>query len=232
MRKFLVVFLILLVVVVVGGDIALRGFAERMVAERVAQQMQTSEQPDVAIGGWAFLPQALGGTYSEITITAGTATVRGVTLEQIEATATEVDAPLSDLVNEPSVVAGQVEGSFVVPYSYFNPHLPEGVTITTENGEPRITGELAIPELGVSTSISAAGEFEVDGGTVTVTPVDIEVSGAPDGVSDMVGDMLTFSVEAPELPFGLTVTEMENVSSGVRITGTGQDVPLMGSEAA
>jgi Tfp pilus assembly major pilin PilA len=232
MRKILVVFLILLVVIVVGADIALRGFAERTVAERVAQQMQTSEEPDVTIGGWAFLPQAIGGTYSEITITAGSATVSGVTLEQIEATATDVDAPLADLLNDPTVVAGQVEGSFVVPYAYFNPHLPEGVTITTENGEPRITGELAIPELGVSTSISAAGEFQVDGGTVTVTPVDIEVSGAPVDVTDTVAGMLTFSVEAPELPFGLTVTEMENVSSGVRITGAGQDVPLMGSGVA
>ncbi|MFE1167386.1 DUF2993 domain-containing protein [Nocardiopsis sp. NPDC058789] len=231
MRKFLVVFLILLAALVVVADVGARSFAQSTLAGRLADQMEMSEDPDVSIEGWAFLPQVISGTYTEVNIEADSATMGGVTVEKIEATASDVEAPLSDLMDQPTVTAGQVDGSFVVPYAYFNPYLPEGMTITTENGEPRINGELAVPELGRSVSVSSAGEFSVDGDTLHVTPVDIEVADVPLNVDAMVSTMLTFSAQVPELPFGLTAKEMEATSNGLKITGTGNDVPLMGSEA-
>ncbi|WP_159944235.1 MULTISPECIES: DUF2993 domain-containing protein [unclassified Nocardiopsis] len=232
MRKFLVILLVLLAALVVVADIAARGFAQNMIASRVAEQFQTNEEPEVSIEGWAFLPQAISGTYSEINITAASATMDGITVEQIDVTASDVDAPPADLIDQPSVVAGQLDGSLTVPYSYFNAYLPEGITITTEGGEPRITGELAFPEFGISTSVSAAGEFAVDGDTVTVTPVDVQVGDAPVDVSGMAAGMLTFSAQTPQMPFGLTITDIEATASGVRVSASAQDVPIMGSEAA
>lgn len=231
MRKILVVFLILLAALVVVADVGARSFAQNTLAERLSQQMEMSKEPDVSIEGWAFLPQVISGTYTEVDIRADSATMGGVTVEKVEATASDVEAPLSDLMDQPTVTAGRVDGSFVVPYAYFNPHLPEGMTISTENGEPRISGELALSGLDLSTSVSAGGEFSVDGDTLSVTPVDIEVGDAPVDVSGVVTNMLSFSAQVPELPFGLTATDMEATSSGLKITGTGNDVPLMGSEA-
>jgi len=232
MRKFLVVLLIFLVALVVAADIGARSVAQGTVARQLAEQLQMAEEPTVEIEGWAFLPQVVGGEYSEIRITSDTASLNGVTLEQIDATAANVRAPLADLLDQPSVVAGQLDGSAVVPYSYFNAYLPEGITVTTVDGEPRITGELALPELGLSTSVDAGGEFTVDGETLSFTPEDIQVEGVPGDVSGLVSGSLTFSAQAPALPFGLAVTDMEPTSSGLRITGTGTDVPLMGAEAA
>ena len=141
----------------------------------------------------------------------------GVTVEQVEATASDVEAPLSDLLNEPDVVAGQVDGSFVVPYTYFNPYLPEGMTISTEEGDARISGELALTELGRSIPVSSGVEFTVDGDVLTVTPVDIQIGDLPIDLGDQVADALGFSAQVPELPLGLSVTEMEATSSGLRI---------------
>lgn len=232
MRKFLVVLLILLAALVVVADIGARSFAQSTLSERLAQQMDMSEEPDVSIEGWAFLPQVLSGTYTEVNIDAASATMSGVTVEQVEATASDVEAPLSDLLNEPDVVAGQVDGSFVVPYTYFNPYLPEGMTIGTEEGDARISGELALTELGRSIPVSSGVEFTVDGDVLTVTPVDIQIGDLPIDLGDQVADALGFSAQVPELPLGLSVTEMEATSSGLRITGTGSDIPLMGSEVA
>ncbi|MEC3892553.1 MULTISPECIES: LmeA family phospholipid-binding protein [Nocardiopsis] len=232
MRKFLVVLLILLAALVVVADIGARSFAQSTLSERLAQQMDMSEEPDVSIEGWAFLPQVLSGTYTEVNIDAASATMSGVTVEQVEATASDVEAPLSDLMNEPDVVAGQVDGSFVVPYTYFNPYLPEGMTIGTEEGDARISGELALTELGRSIPVSSGVEFTVDGDVLTVTPVDIQIGDLPIDLGDQVADALGFSAQVPELPLGLSVTEMEATSSGLRITGTGSDIPLMGSEVA
>ncbi|MFC9939644.1 LmeA family phospholipid-binding protein [Nocardiopsis alba] len=232
MRKFLVVLLILLAALVVVADIGARSFAQSTLSERLAQQMDMSEEPDISIEGWAFLPQVLSGTYTEVNIDAASATMSGVTVEQVEATASDVEAPLSDLMNEPDVVAGQVDGSFVVPYTYFNPYLPEGMTIGTEEGDARISGELALTELGRSIPVSSGVEFTVDGDVLTVTPVDIQIGDLPIDLGDQVADALGFSAQVPELPLGLSVTEMEATSSGLRITGTGSDIPLMGSEVA
>lgn len=232
MRKFLVVLLVLLAALVVVADIGARSFAQNMVARQMAQQLQMSEEPEVSIEGWAFLPQALGGTYSEIDVSAASATMDGVTVERIDVTATEVEVPPAELLDKPSAVAGRLDGSFTVPYSYFNAYLPEGITVTTEGGEPRISGELALPGSGVSTSVNAGGEFTVDGDTVTVTPTDLQIGDAPSGLSDAVAGMLTTSFQIPPLPLGLTATDMEATSSGLRVTGTGSDVPLMDSEAA
>ncbi|GHD29422.1 LmeA family phospholipid-binding protein [Nocardiopsis kunsanensis] len=233
MRKFLVVFLIFLAVVVVVGDVLARSFAQNTIAARTAEQMNMSEEPDVAIEGWAFLPQAIKGDYSEIGLSAGSATVEGVDVEQVNVDLTDVGAPLPDLVGgQPEVVAGGIDGSVVLPYGYLDSQLPEGVTINNEGEEARMSGELAITELDLSTRISSGAEFEIDDGTLHVIPVDVEVDGAPSRVVDSVAGMLAFSIQIPELPYGLQITEVEPTGSGVRVDGTAQDVPIMGDEAA
>lgn len=84
MRKFLVVFLIFLVVAVVVGDVLARSFAQNTIASQTAQQMNMPEEPDVSIEGWAFLPQAISGNYSEINLSADSATVENVDVEQVD----------------------------------------------------------------------------------------------------------------------------------------------------
>ncbi|WP_028649943.1 DUF2993 domain-containing protein [Nocardiopsis sp. CNT312] len=231
MRKFLIVLLFLIACGVVAADIVLRGVAEDLASERIVQTGATDEA-HVAIGGWAFLPQVITGEYERIVITADSASAAGMTIEQIEVSATGVEAPLSELLAQPLLVAGQVEGSFVVPYSYFGSRLPEGVSFSTEGGEPRISGELALPGTGRSVPVTAGGEFTVDGDVVALTPVDVQAGDGSLDAGPVAEGMLSFDFETPELPFGLSLTDMETASNGLRITGVGQDVSLAGSEAA
>ncbi|SHK23711.1 Protein of unknown function [Nocardiopsis flavescens] len=232
MRKFLVVLLILLAALVVGADLGGRALAQNMIAGQVQQQFQMEQEPSVEIGGWAFLPQALGGTYEEIVISAPSATFGEYPVEQIEVRASDVDAPLAELLSDPSVTAGRIDGSAVLPYSILNPFLPEGITVSTEGGLPYASGELALSDLGISVPVSAALDIAVQDGVVSVTPTDIQVEGAPTDISGLVSSMVTVSFPVPQMPFGMTVTEAEAVSGGLRVDGTAQDVPLMGAEAA
>lgn len=233
MRKFLVVFLIFLAVVVVVGDVLARSFAQNTIASQTAQQMNMPEEPDVSIEGWAFLPQAISGNYSEINLSADSATVENVDVEQVRVDLSDVDAPLMGLIGgDPDVTAGEVDGSVVLPYGYLNSQLPEGVTINNEGEEARMSGELAITELDLSTQISSGAEFEVDDDTLHVRPVDVEVDGAPSQVVDSVAGMLSFSIQIPDLPYGLRITDVDPAGAGVRVDGTASDVPIMGSEAA
>lgn len=233
MRKFLVVFLIFLAVVVVVGDVLARSFAQNTIAAQAAQQMNMAEEPEVSIEGWAFLPQAVSGSYSGISLDADSAAVENVEVEQVRVALSDVDAPLSDLVSgQPDVVAGQVDGSVMLPYDYLNSELPEGVTLTAEGEEPRMSGELAITELGLSSEVTAGVEFDFDGDSLDVAPVDVEVENAPAAVVDNAAGMLSFSIQIPDLPYGLRIADVESTGSGIRIDGTAEDVPIMGGEAA
>ncbi len=95
-----------------------------------------------------------------------------------------------------------------------------------------MSGELAITELDLSTQISSGAEFEIDDGTLNVTPVDVEVDGAPSQVADSVAGMLAFSIQIPDLPYGLQITDVDPTAGGVRVEGTAQDAPIMSEEAA
>ncbi|MFL1376945.1 MULTISPECIES: LmeA family phospholipid-binding protein [unclassified Nocardiopsis] len=231
MRKFLVVLLILLAALVVGADIGGRALAQNMIAGQVQQQFQMEQEPTVEIGGWAFLPQAIGGTYQEIVISAPSATFGEYPVEQIEVRASDVDAPPAELLSDPQVTAGRIDGSAVLPYSILNPFLPEGITVSTEGGKPYASGELAVTDLGISVPVSAALDITVQDGVVSATPGDIQVEGAPIDISGMVSNMMTVSFPVPQMPFGMTVTDAEAVSGGLRVDGTAENVPLMGAEA-
>ncbi|MDE3720876.1 DUF2993 domain-containing protein [Nocardiopsis sp. N85] len=232
MRKFLVVLLILLAVLVISADVGGRALAQNMIAGQVAQQFQMEQDPAVSIEGWAFLPQALGGTYEEIVITAPSATFGEYPVEQIEVRAKDVDAPLAELLDQPEVTAGRIDGSAVLPYAILNPFLPEGITVSTEGGKPYASGELAMVNLGISVPVSAALDISVQDGVVSATPTDIQVEGAPIDLTGVVSDMITVSFPMPQMPFGMTVTDAEAVSGGLRVTGVAENVPLMGSGAA
>ena len=231
MRKFLVVLLILLAALVVGADVGGRSLAQNMIADQVRQQFQMEQEPTVEIEGWAFLPQAFGGTYEEIVISAPSATFGEYPVEKIEVRALDVDAPLSELLSDPQVTAGRIDGSAVLPYSILNPYLPEGITVSTENGMPQASGELAVADLGISVPVSAALEVSVQDGIVSAAPTDIQVEGAPIDISGLVSGMMTVSLPVPQMPFGMTVTDAEAVSGGLRVDGTAENVPLMGSDA-
>ena len=65
MRK-LVIGLIVLLVLLVGADFALRYVATQRISDAVATRLQLAEKPAVSIAGFPFITQALNGEYNTI----------------------------------------------------------------------------------------------------------------------------------------------------------------------
>ncbi|PSK99610.1 Protein of unknown function (DUF2993) [Murinocardiopsis flavida] len=225
MRKF-IVFLILLLLVVVAADRLLLYAAQSEVAKQVDAQYQTASEPEVVIGGFPFLTQAFSGEYSEIQVVTGALTVQDIQLERIDATARGVKAPLGDLLTEPKATASTLDAKVMLPYSELQKRMPEGIVIETENGTPRISGDLAV--LGYSVPIEGELKVSVDGDTVTVTPGKLKVDGGQIG-AEQAQERLKFSFPLGELPFDLQVKDIEALPNGVQLSGTAKDVPLIGA---
>ncbi|GAA4938962.1 DUF2993 domain-containing protein [Streptomonospora halophila] len=229
MRKFLV-FVIFVLIVVAVADRGLHYAAESEIASRVEQQYEMASEPEVTIGGFPFLTQAVSGEYDEIRIVTGAIVVDSVQLERVNVTARDVTAPLSDLMTQPSVVAGTAEAKVTLPYSELQKRLPEGIVIENENGKPRMSGDLALGQY--STPVSADLQVSVEDDSIMVTPSDIEVGQTGLGGMDLVEQMLSLQVPVPEMPFGLEVQSIEALPNGVEVMAEARDVELVGTSPA
>ncbi|MDA0563705.1 DUF2993 domain-containing protein [Streptomonospora sp. S1-112] len=225
MRKFLV-FLIFVLIVLAVADRGLHYAAESEIASRVEQQYEMTSEPEVTIGGFPFLTQAIGGEYDEIHIVTGAVVVDDVQLERVDVTARDVRAPIGDLLTEPSVVAGSADARVMLPYSELQKRLPEGIVIENENGSPRMSGDLALGQYSVP--VSADLGVAVEQGTIVVTPSNIEVGQSQFGDLGLVEDLLALSVPVPEMPFGLRVSDIQAQPNGVEVTAEATDVVLVG----
>ncbi|MUL40305.1 DUF2993 domain-containing protein [Streptomonospora sp. PA3] len=225
MRKFLV-FVIFVLIVVAVADRGLHYAAESEIASRVEQQYEMTSEPEVTIGGFPFLTQAISGEYEEIRIVTGAIVVEDVQLERVDITALDVRAPLSDLMTQPSVVAGTAEAKVMLPYSELQKRLPEGIVIENENGRPRMAGDLAMGQY--STPVSADLNVAVEGDSIVVSPSDIEIGQTQFGGRGLVDDLLSLEVPVPEMPFGLQVEGIKALPNGVEVTAEASDVQLVG----
>ncbi|WP_067972056.1 LmeA family phospholipid-binding protein [Nocardiopsis trehalosi] len=228
MRKFLV-FLVFLLVMVGVADRGLHYAAQSEIAKRISQQYEMAAEPEVTIGGFPFLTQAISGEYDEIHIVTGAITVGEVQLERVDVTARNVQAAIGDLLTEPRVTAGTADAKVMLPYSELQRRLPEGIVIENEDGRPRMTGDLAVA--GFSVPVSADLEVAVEGDVVNVTPADVEVGESQLDVTAEVQERLAMSFPVPQLPFDLQVTGIEALPNGVEVSAEASDVDLVGAGA-
>lgn len=228
MRKFLV-FVIFVLIVVAVADRGLHYAAESEIASRVEQQYEMTSEPEVTIGGFPFLNQAISGEYGQIRIVTGAVVVDDVQLDRVDVTARDVQAPLSDLMTQPSVVADTAEAKVLLPYSELQKRLPEGIVIENEDGQPRMSGDLALGQY--STPVTADLKVAVDEGSIVVTPADIEVGQSQLGGADLAEGLLTLQVPVPEMPFGLEVKGIEALPNGVEVNAEASDVQLVGGSS-
>ncbi|GAA1242163.1 DUF2993 domain-containing protein [Prauserella halophila] len=121
-RKIVTVVLVVLAVLV-GVDFAGAAFAEHTVSQKARQQLGLDSDPDVGIGGFPFLTQAVAGEYGHITVEAKSVPVQDVLQDVgIKAELYDVDAPLSDLAqgNVDNVTIDRVEGEVTLKASDIN----------------------------------------------------------------------------------------------------------------
>src|SRR5882762_11548404 len=106
-RKVTIVLLVLVVALVglfVAADRIAAYAAERTIAKQAQQELTAREvtspsQPDVSVGGFPFLTQVLAGKYDKITIDVHQPTIQDVKLDELDVTATGVNAKTSAILN-------------------------------------------------------------------------------------------------------------------------------------
>jgi hypothetical protein len=243
-RRVLITLLVLLIVLAVALVVADRvaaSYAERMIADRVSQeiasQQATAEQPEVTIDGVPFLTQVAGGEYQEIQIlltnlSGEVGKNQSVKMSKLDIRAQDVSAPLDTLrTGSGRITAGNVTGSGTVTYAELADLIgQEGLKLTQKDG--KLIGTMPVKAAGQTFEVTGTANTEVTGeGVVRVRFTDITSDGLPDIplVRNLVTgyvNKLAYDLKPPPLPLNLKVQKVEPRPEGLVVTAGASNVPL------
>ncbi|MFG1841030.1 DUF2993 domain-containing protein [Micromonospora sp. NPDC049175] len=242
-RKLLIglfVLLLLLAGLLVVADRVAVGVAERMIGDRVQQEVTKqgaqSTKPDVEVAGVPFLTQVLDGRYQRISIKLRDvqAPVQGdtVRLSVLNVDARNVRASVDTLRSgQGDVVADTVDGTGTISYESLAALLKRpGLTLGEQNGKLAITGPIDI--FGQKVTISGTADVTVaDNGAVALRFNDLDAAGLPNlpiartALSNF-AKSISIDVPLPDLPFQLAVREVRPLPEGLAVTADAKNVPI------
>ena len=227
MRALLVV-LLLLGGLLLAADRGAEAFAEDRVAQLVAERGGLAGRPEVEIGGFPFLTQAVGGRYDDVRIG-----LTGADLGQPEGTRADVSlrgvqVALSDVLSGSvqQVPVERVDGTATLAYALLAAELGPGTTVTRNGDGLRV--QRTVEVAGMSVPLTATGTVSLDGDTLVVDVEDASGAGVdvPDLLVDQVDEALDLRYPIPQLPFGLQVTGVAPADDGVRVHVEATDTVL------
>jgi LmeA-like phospholipid-binding len=228
--RALLIVLLLLGGLALAADRGAEAVAEDRVAQLVAERGGLAGQPQVEIGGFPFLTQALGGRYDDVRIS-----LTGADLGQPEGTSADVslrgvEVALSDVLSGSvqQVPVERVDGTATLSYALLAEQLGPGTTVTRDGDRLRV--QRTVEVAGVSVPLTATGTVSLDGDTLVVDVDDASGAGVdvPDVLVDQVSDALDVRYRIPQLPFGLQVTGVAPADDGVRVRVEATDTVLQG----
>ena len=228
--KALVVTLVVLLGLALVADRVAVGVAEDRVAEAIADRGGLAGTPEVSIGGFPFLTQAVAGDYDDVRIrltaddldqpagTTGDVRLRGV------------HVPLSDVLggSVEQIPVDRIDGEVTLSYELLSRELGTDTTLTREGDGLRLTKTVHV--LGVDVPLTAVGTVALDGQDLVI---DVDQAGAagvdlPDRLVRAASDSLDLRYPL-DLPFGLQLSGVTPEDDGVHVTGGATDTVLSSS---
>lgn len=228
LRIFSIVFVVLLVILV-AADFIGRSVAETKIAEAFQKNLATTSAPDVSVGGFSVLAQAVGGTYSQITIRSDAVPVQDVGTVGLDIDASDIDLPLSKLLDGDltNLVVGTAVARVDLPVSVVADKLGGDVKLSSLGGT-KIAVEADQTVAGVTIPIKGELEISAAAGVVDVKVDDLKAFGVglPSAALAALSDQLTFSFDLPPVVKAITLTDIAIAGDTITLTGSGTNVPL------
>jgi hypothetical protein len=217
----LIVLLVIIGIVLFVGDRVGRSYAERIISDKVAEQVSnqkaTSEKPDVTIEGF---PADQNGT-------------KKIKLPLLDIRARDVKASIDTLRSGGNIVAGTVTGTGTLDYKQLASLVDQpGLTLTEKNGQ--LTGAAKVQALGQSLNVTGVAKLTVSDGVVHVRFANVDSPDLPNipGIKALVAgyaDKLGIDVQVPALPLKLKVQKVQPQADGLQFTAGATNVTLNSS---
>jgi len=228
MRRLLVALVVLAGLLLVA-DRGLAAAAQRTVASEVQLAAGLAAEPDVDLGGFPFLTQAVRGRYDRVEVSSTRVPAGALVLDRLDAVLLGAQVPLGEAISGSvaRVPVEQITARALVSYDQLEQQAEDrGLTFAPDAGRLRVTGTVEI--FGRELSAVAVSRLDVVDGDLIVTAESFEVG------SDLADSLLTgalegrFDLRVPvqDLPYGLTMTAVEVAPDGVVVLAQATDTVL------
>ena len=213
----------------IAGDRVANVVAQNAIATALQTELSTPSKPEVDIGGFPFVTQAVSGSFSSVQVTADNASVRsGETTVEIA----HIDATLTDITatdRYTNVVAGHGEATALVDWASVSALAGQEVSYA-DDGRMRVDFSVPIGRLSIDGYITGRPELNVDDQTITITDPDVALASVnvPQAVVDAVSRVVLRPFPIADLPYDIKVTGLTVQPDGVSLSGIGQNIPLRG----
>lgn len=213
--------LVVVVGLLVGLDRAAAAFAAHEVAVAISNRTDACTQPDVGIGGFPFLTQAIAGHYDSVTI--DTSCESGL-LDPVHVHLQGATVSLGSIIhrNVQRVPVRRATGTVTIPYGRLQDKIGSQ-SITVGPGPHRtiaVTGTLTVAGQSVTARGTGSVSYSDGGLHISVRSVTTPVGSIdPGGAFDV-------TVPLGGLPFHLTAAAVSAGPAGVDVTATAHDLVL------
>ncbi len=226
MRK-LVIFLVVMLVLLVGVDLAGRAVAESKAGEAIANKTGTAA-PAVHIHGFSFLVQAIPGHYSHISLNSSDVTAGPITGIAATVELYDVDFPLGDALKGDTsrLVAAQATLTGVLADSALTAALPQaGVTISPGTGGAiRVSTTATV--LGRQVPVTADIVPSFRAGILHLDATGITAAGTTLPNATELTTKLSLELPLTGLPFTVGAATLTATGTDLVLTATATDVAV------
>ncbi|GAA3712301.1 hypothetical protein GCM10022204_34000 [Microlunatus aurantiacus] len=215
--------------VLIAGDRVANAVAENTLATQLQSELSTPTKPEVTIGGFPFVTQVLGGSFSSVRVTATDATVQG---ETAAVAVSHLDATLTDITTADrfqTIVAGRGDATALVDWGGVSSLAGQQVSYVADD-RMRIDFSVPIGRLSIDGFLTGRPQLDVDAQTITVADPQVSVASVdvPQAVVDAVSRIVLRPFPIENLPYDISVTGLTVQPDGVLLSGTGEDIPVRG----
>jgi hypothetical protein len=216
-RRWPWITLIVIIVLLVGGDRAANAFAEDQMASQFASSLALSGKPHVTIQGFPFLTQLAARDFHQVDINASNETAGpGGQLEIASLTATLHGMHIK---SSNSTEIDDFSASALVTFTALAHAggIPGGITLSAD-GPNRIKAHVDLDVISgdVVLQVTQVGDSKIN---IKV----VDANGLP---TDLLGNLVNFTISIPKLPAGVKIQKISITSEGLRLTATGHNTTL------
>ena len=215
-RKWPLVTLIAIIVILVGGDRVACAIAEDQMASQVKQQ-GFPVKPHVTIKGFPFLTQLAAKDFKTVVISASNVTVGPLEIASLNATANGLH--INSSFNGGKV--DSINGSALVTFAALAQAggIPQGIQLSADGPDQvKATVNIAIVSATVVAKVTRTSP----------TQFNVHVVQAGDIPTSLLGNLASFTINVPKsaLPAGLTIQSVTVTQQGLRINVVGHNTTL------
>ena len=216
-RKWPLITLIVIILVLVVGDRVANAYTENQMASQVQSSLDLSGKPSVTIQGFPFLTQLAARNFRTVDVTASNETAGpGGQLEIASLNATLHGMHINGLN---SATIDQFNASALVTFTALAKvgGIPQGITLSPD-GPNQVKANISIGPL----SETAVAQVTQSGNS----QINVKIIDAGDIPLSFLGSLANFSFSIPKLPAGVSIQSVSVTQQGVLITAIGHDTTL------